>query len=195
MDMSGKHVRVLYQLTHHLGKDRKISRKGFGCAFGVVNAHRHACKACQGKTHSHAMIVVGVDTGVGCESFKRLNRQPIRPFFHLGAQFAQLGSHGGYAVRLFYPPTGDVIQAAGAVAKQRHYGQGHGGVGYVVKVAVEGFEWLAFRQARLHPVITVVNLYTDVLEGFGKGYIALNAVLPTPITRTGPPPRAPAARK
>ena len=55
-----------------------------------------------GKTHGHAVIVIGGDGGAVevAAAFFAVDNHPRRLFFHLGAQFAQFTDHRRQAGRI-----------------------------------------------------------------------------------------------
>ena len=77
----------------------------------------------------------------GLPDRRRRDADEVGAFFDLGAQLAQFGRHGGDAVGFLDAPRRDVAQRAGAVGVQGHHAQGHGGVGDVVAIQVDGLEW------------------------------------------------------
>lgn len=102
--------------------------------------------------------------------------EEVRAFLHRGAQLAQLGGHGGDAVGLLHAPAGDVAQRGGAVGVQGHAGQGHGRVGDVVAVQVDGLQGPGAARD-VQPVGAAGHLGAHGLGGFDKADVALDRVL------------------
>ena len=183
--VDANHRQAAHRSMGHGKQLLKIIGKGFGDAFGVFDAHWQPgrVKSRQRETHGHAVVVIGVDAGrapVGRCGWGG-DAQKVAAFFHRSAELAQFGSHGGQAVGLFYPPTGDVAQGGGAAGIERHDGQRHGSIWNMVAVEVYGFEWPALAGfAALDGQVIRTALYSCTHQAgcFGEADVALDRVGP-----------------
>ena len=152
----------------------KVVRECLGHAFRVQDAHRQAgrIESRQRKTHGHAVVVVSVN-GSAVPLHRRRDANEVCAFFNKCPQFAQLAGHGRDAVGFLDAPAGNVAQRGCAVGVERHHGQRHGGVGYVVAVQINGFERPGAARD-LQRIGAAFYLGTHQLRGFDKADVPLD---------------------
>ena len=122
------------------------------------------------------MVVISVDVRIGNELFGRRDVDGFGFFHHSGAHFAQFGGHGGDAVGFLYAPRADVAEGAGLPRGQRHHGQGHGGIGNVVRVQIERQDGLVFGAGNFNEIIAPQHGRAQLFQFAGKGNVALDGV-------------------
>ena len=121
-------------------------------------------------------------------------RKQVGALLHLRAELAQLGGHRREAVGFLHAPARDVADRARAVGEEREHRGGHRGVGNVVQVEVDRLQRLP--SGRLDPIASHIDTCAPMRSSTSvKRTSPWMLSRPTPSTRTGPPPIAPAARK
>ncbi|MNT02738.1 hypothetical protein D3C72_1372450 [compost metagenome] len=121
------------------------------------------------------MVVIGVDAG-GLPRFtvrRRCDADVVGAFLDGGTELAQFGGHGGQAVGLLHAPAGNIAQGGAAIGIQRHGRQGHGGIGNVVAVHVDGLQWPG-APANFQPVGAAGNGCSHGTRGIYKADVTLD---------------------
>ena len=118
------------------------------------------------------MVVVRVNGGAA-PLHRRRDANEVGAFFNSSPQLAQLAGHGRDAVGFLDAPAGNVAQRGCAVGVERHHGQRHGGVGYVVAVQINRLEGPGAARD-LQRIGAAFDLGTHQLRGFDKADVALD---------------------
>ena len=145
-------------------------------ALRVVDDDGHAQQRNQREAHRHAVVVISVDVRIGNELFGRRDVDGFGFFHHGRAHFAQFGGHGGDTVGFLHAPRADVAEGAGLPCGQCHHGQGHGGIGNVVRVQIERQDGLVFGAGNFNEIIAPQHGCAQFFQFAGKGNVSLDGV-------------------